>query len=337
MTDRDDEGEFDWALLARYFSGEATDEERRELEAWIAADPARHSEVVELRRLWQEAGRLPTAARMDALWGNLSRQMRGEAAPTPLPAGHPARRAVPTAIAASLLLALGVGAVWHERQASRPAPAEASRLYQTGRGQTAHLRLADGSQVTLAPESRLLVHPMGATRGMDLVGEAVFRVEHDAAHPFLVYSGESVTEDLGTEFGVRSYPSDAEVRVVVVEGRVALRPTSAPAHSGTILLAGQLGRVDSVGRVAVEDGADHRGYLGWARARLVFHQTTLRDVAVELGRRYDVRVQITDPNVALQRITLDVPAGPISEVLEAITVPLSLQYERSGDLIRLHR
>jgi transmembrane sensor len=249
-----------------------------------------------------------------------------------------ARRRMPVAIAASLVLALGASALWWARDAAGPRSGEAPRTFQTGRGQTAHVRLVDGSEVQLGPESRLQVYPTGAEiRAVELVGEAVFKVEHDEARPFLVHSGGAVTEDLGTEFGVRAYPGDHEVRVVVVEGRVSVRPRSAPAHSGTILLPGQLGRVDSGGRVAVENGADKNVYLAWARARLVFQQTPLRDVAVELGRRYDVRIQIADSSVASQRITLDIPAGSISEVLDAVAVPLSLRYERSGGLIRLHR
>ena len=114
------------------------------------------------------------------------------------------------------------------------------------------------------------------------------------------------------------------------------RDEDAPAHSGTILETGQGGQVDLAGQVVVIPSADPRRRLGWSRGRVVFQQTPLRDVATELERWYDVDLEIPDSSVAEQRITLDIPAGPLADVLDAVAVPLNLRVERNGDLIRLH-
>jgi transmembrane sensor len=349
MADELDDG-IDWTLLARYLSGEAAPAERREVEEWIDQDPARQEELTALRRLWEQARTLPAPGRIDAMWEALAREMKESDEVAPRRArnllrerevrGIGLRHAV-AAVAASLLLGVAGMGAWHRLATSGPGAADevAARSYETARGHTARLRLADGTRVLLGPDSKLTVASLeaGLTRSLELVGEAVFEVEHDAKRPFIVRAGHAVTEDLGTEFGVKAFPGDSNVHVVVVEGRVALRADGAPAHSGTILEPGQLGRLDSVGRVEVQSGTDPGAYIGWADGRVVFEQTPLREVIVELERWYDVDLQIADSAIAAKRITLDVPAGALYDVLDAVAVPLNLRYEKTRDSIRLYR
>jgi ferric-dicitrate binding protein FerR (iron transport regulator) len=233
---------------------------------------------------------------------------------------------------------VGAGLWWAAAAPEPAAPlAGAPREYRTERGQTANVQLTDGTRVDLAPASRLVVTSMGSSgpRELELVGEAVFHVVHDEERPFLVRSAHAVTEDLGTVFAVRAYPEQAAVAVLVVEGRVTLRGRDAPAHSGTVLEPGQAGLLDLDGRVAVAPTADPDRYLGWSRGRVVFERTPLRTVVVELERWYDVDIEIPDSSVAEERITLDIPAGPLSDVIDAVVVPLNLRAERKGDVIRL--
>lgn len=345
MTHRQEDEQIDWVLLARYFAGELSAEERREVDEWVVADPARAEEVASLRRLWERAGLLPTPSRVDALWGNVAGRMHAQ----PQPAIDARRVARPSrwrvtrthgVLAAALAVAVLGGGVWRAVALDR-APAAAAdpvRRYETGRGQTANVQLTDGTRVTLAPASLLEVRSFerDGPRELELVGEAVFHVTHDETRPFLVHSGNAIAEDLGTIFAVRSYPGDERVNVLVVEGRVALRDADAPAHSGTILESGQGGQVDLAGQVVIVPAADPERRLAWSRGRVVFNQLPLREVAIELERRYDVDLEIPDSSVADRRITIDIPAGRLSDVLDAVAVPLNLRVERNGDLIRLH-
>lgn len=346
MTYRQEDEQTDWALLARYFAGELSDGERRQVEEWVVADPARAEEVASLRRLWEQVRLLPPPSRVDALWGNVAGLMRAPPARArQLRVAARASRWRPNrthgAIAAAMAVVLLAGGVWHAATVGSTPATTASdpvRRYETGRGQTANVQLTDGTRVTLAPASVLEVRSFerDGPRELELVGEAVFHVTHDPTRPFLVHSGNAIAEDLGTVFGVRSYPGDERVEVVVVEGRVALRDQNAPAHSGTILETGQGGRVDLAGQVVVLPAADPQRHLAWSHGRVVFKQLPLREVAAELERRYDVDLEIPDPGVAARRITLDIPAGPLSDVLDAVAVPLNLRVERNGELIRLH-
>jgi hypothetical protein len=68
-----------------------------------------------------------------------------------------------------------------------------------------------------------LRYPAGFTDGPRQVWEAYFDVVYEQDRPFIVRAGDLVAKDLGTQFTVRAYPEDAGARVVVREGRVAIR------------------------------------------------------------------------------------------------------------------
>jgi ferric-dicitrate binding protein FerR (iron transport regulator) len=171
-----------------------------------------------------------------------------------------------------------------------------------------------------------------------LEGEAVFDVVHDERRPFLVYSGNAVTEDLGTRFAIRAYPGDHAVRVVVDEGKVALRPVGPRAVDDTtsaILGARDLGELDAEGEARVRRGVNPETYLAWTQGRLVFRQATLAEIADQLQRWYDVDLTIPDRATAARRVTLDLRVGSLDDVLQAVTVPLGVRYERVGRQVTL--
>jgi transmembrane sensor len=354
---RDDE--IDWTLLARYLAGEASDEERDAVARWMAADPAREEELAAVRRWWDDAAALPAASRVDTMWGALRRRMAA-ADQSPLPRDRPtpvARRPAPVltlaprtqvrrvgwraaigAVAASVTL-LGGTLFWRARTDSRHSPIAQAlpREFSTARGQRATIRLVDGTRVELGFASTLRVRPFGGgRRELYLEGEAVFDVVHDASRPFIVRAANALTEDLGTTFAVRAYAGEKTVRVVVVSGRVAVRPADAGTRGlteGTVLGPGQLGDLDPAGRLEVQSDVDTSAYVAWLAGRVAFHNARLDDVAAELERRFDVTIRIPDSRLGARRVTVDMPAGNLPDVLDAVTVPLSLHHRRDGGVI----
>jgi transmembrane sensor len=352
---RDDE--IDWTLLARYLAGEASPPDQAAVERWMAAAPERADEMADLRRWWDDAASLPSASRVDAMWGGLRQRMhaadpqRAGMRKGPSPSRRPAPvlllsprapqrpipwRLVAGAAAASIML-IGGTLVWRARFApSHAAVAELpSREFSTARGQRATIRLVDGTRVELGFASTLHVRPFETgRRELYLEGEAVFDVVHDATRPFIVHAANAVTEDLGTTFGVRAYPGENAVQVVVVSGRVAMRPKdSTPRDAGAVLGPGQLGHLDASGRLEVTSGVDTSAYVAWLAGRVAFHNTRLEDVVVELERRFDLTIRVPDLRLRARRVTVDMPAGNLADVLDAVTVPLNLHHRREGGVI----
>lgn len=86
------------------------------------------------------------------------------------------------------------------------------------------VRLDDGSQVTLAPESKIRYarRLAGSKREVYLTGEAFFDIHKDPSRPFFVYANELVTKVLGTSFTIKAYKTSKEVTVEVKTGRVSV-------------------------------------------------------------------------------------------------------------------
>src|SRR5215207_207893 len=358
--------DIDWTLLARYFAGECSATETAVVERWVAAEPSRGEELAALRQWWDDARALPSPVRVDAMWTSLSARMHGAvgedsikrdaivAAPhrrhgpvlAIVPRARPAARWSRVgfgAIAAGLVIA--VGTTLYRRYDLAPAPIaaeQAEREFSTGGGQRATIALIDGSRVELGYASKLRVRQFeNGRRELFLEGEAVFDVVHDATRPFVVHAANATTEDLGTIFSVRAYPGDSAVRVVVVSGKVALRPrTEAPGgpRPGTVLLPGQLGQLDPGGRVRVDSGVDTSAYLGWLSGRVAFDNVPLAEIAADLERRFGVSIRIADSTLAARRVTvLDMPVRSVTDVFDAAVVPLGLHVRRSGDVFSIER
>ncbi len=340
----------DWTLVGRYLGGQLSPAERLAFERWIEAQPGRREEMVLIRRLWNDAGAIPSPAAVDGMWRSLSRRMRTPeshsrsssratgALPraarrrvTVLPLASKANRwRQPAIVAAAAVLVVAL-ALAERRGGQRQITARVPDVkeFRTAPGQRGTIQLTDGSRVELGVASFLTIAPFtDSSRSLTLEGEAVFEVVHDARRPFRVRSAGTITEDLGTRFGVRAYREDPAVRVFVTSGVVTVRSVTTQA-SPRVLRAGQLALLDPRGMVTVETSIDTARYLAWTSGRVVLRSEPLRDAVVELGRWHGVKITIPDERVARMKITADMRLGSLEETLNAVTIPLRLRYKLS--------
>jgi transmembrane sensor len=247
------------------------------------------------------------------------------------------------------------------------------RTYAAARGQRAIIRLLDGSEVTLNVDSRLRIPATFGTVGRDvyLEGEAYFSVLHDTMQPFVVHTVRGTIRDLGTRFAVRAYSDERAEHVVVAEGAVSLvalpglagggaggrggreggggtavdsrgtaRPGPGAAPRGpspaVSLHAGEAATLSAERGVVVASRANVEAALAWTRGRLVFEGVTLDEAARQLGRWYDLDVEIADPALARRLVTGSYGDEPIAHVLTVITAAVGARYERRGRSVRIY-
>lgn len=352
--------DIDWSLLARYFSGVCSPAEVRTVEHWIEARPERRREIELLRSAWDEAAAIPLEPRAQNAFPRVAarvglgvtlaaeRTIARRPAPRFAPVmQHPPRRrsvVVATRIAAAILVVASAWTGWERLDRSRAAngasPARAARVLATRPAQRASIELADGTRVTLGPASRLRIPERfgDRTRTVTLDGDAYFVVEHDAQRPFRVRTANTITEDLGTAFVIHAHARDSVVEVIVVEGRVALRPGTSDSFGGArgvALTRGQLGRVEPSGLVSVTDGVDVVAALAWTHGQITFDKTPLRDVRRALERWYDVRIEL--PDTALENVPVSASFDHQSadQALGTLARLLDLRYSRHGAVVRL--
>jgi ferric-dicitrate binding protein FerR (iron transport regulator) len=313
-----------YLLLDRYLAGEASP-----AEAQVVRE---HPELLEdlqlIKRVISE--RIPESD-VDAAWAKAARALEGK----------PRRsRRIPLAVLAAAAVAI---ALIGGRAVLRRAPQ--LREVATAAAQRAVVRLRDGTQVTLAPKSRLRYAPDygKAHRDVYLEGEAYFQVARDERLPFRVHTAASITEDLGTAFVITAYADQITTEVVVSEGRVALRralaDTLAAVPAALLLGARDLGRLGASGPATLQRGVDVDRQLAWTRGVLAFDGTPLGDAVRTLGRWYDVEIRIgdTDSALAARRLTATFTNEPIDLVLQRIALTLGLRVERAEGSVFLLR
>ena len=337
--------EIDSQLLERWLAGECDPAEQAEVASWLDADPRNQAFLDGLRAAVGQDAAVPGDWDVDQAWARMA-ERTGATPPRLAPPLRligemaPPRRWLPAwaAVAAALAMVAG-GTYLLERAALGPVATEgtqAPREFATARAQRLALRLDDGTQVTLGPDSRLRVASRyGAEeRLVHLEGEAYFDVVHDEKRPFAVRAGDALARDLGTRFTVRNRHEPSGVRVVVAEGKVALAPAAA-ADSGTLLSAGDIGWLDPSGASRVSRGADVDRYLAWTRGRLVFQQTPFAEVAAEIGRWYDLEV-VLDPALHARRVTIAFQDEALDQMLDALAFVAHAQYDRAGERVTFH-
>jgi transmembrane sensor len=345
--------DLDWELFDRYLAGVATPAERERFERWMADDPDHPALILALGGALGALDADVTAEEREALWEGLvertgitwpdpgsdmlgRRPARFALAESPRPRWH-----LGAGLAAAAVLTAGAvlaGRELFDGGGSEPAAAE--RVVTVPRGERAQFRLSDGTQVLLGGGSTLR-HPgafAGRSREVTLEGEAYFTVEHDKRRPFRVRAGNLIATDLGTEFLVRAYPENAEARVVVRSGTVAVRSAQAPDSTppGRVVRPGQAGRIDAQGVPRVEE-ADTAAYFAWTTGTLVFDGTPLREALPQLSRWYDLDFRLADSSLGAIPLSgrLDQTLTPARLGLLAGSV--GLEQVRQGRVVTFYR
>lgn len=134
------------------------------------------------------------------------------------------------AVAASVLLILGIGWLYFSKEVSQPLLADKNvslkiaDTLNTG-DSVMILKLPDNTLVELEPGSELK-YPLSFEdnkREVVLKGKAMFNVARDTTKPFTVFSSEIATTVLGTRFLVTAPGKSDSIKVRLFEGKVVIR------------------------------------------------------------------------------------------------------------------
>ncbi len=315
-----------YLLLDRYLAGQASTADAEAVRKWLAED-ADHALLLEDLRLIRGVAREPVPpSSVDVAWEKAALEIR--------PKPRISRRLLVAVLAAAAVVVALVGGTAVLRRTPRWSE------YVTAAGHRTVMHLRDGTQVTLAPKSRLrFAADYGrAHRDVYLDGEAYFQVTPDSQRHFRVHTTGSVTEDLGTAFVVRAYTDQLATEVVVTEGRVSLSRGDATVDA-VVLGLRDLGRLDATGAgpATVRRGVDVDLYLAWTKGVLTFDGAPLRDVVAVLERWYAVDIQLADSTFAPRRLTATFRDEPIDLVLQRIALTLGMRVDRADEGVFVFR
>lgn len=191
--------------------------------------------------------------------------------------------------------------------------------------------LSDGTHVHLNSGSSLrypVAFIKGASRKVFLTGEAYFDVAEDEKRPFLVNANEIDIQVLGTKFNVSNYPEDANINTVLVEGSVELLRSSKgiTGLESVILKPGHKAEWHKNSNEVSLSNVDTSLYTAWIKGKLVFRNTSFRQIREALQRHYNVVIH--NKNVQLEEqiydATFDIET--IDQVLESFNRSWAIDY-----------
>ena len=291
------------------------------------ADPGLRAAV----RRWQEENlaHRRAYAEIEEIWRQLDGLMPVETGERLAARPAAASRVVPwlrhMARVAAVVAGLAVGIAGY-LQVTGEAPWLWERV-ATARGEQRTLMLEDGSTVYLNTATRLAVR---MTKGRRIVrlrqGEALFEVTHDPDRPFLVESPMGTVRVVGTRFDVALNRERRRMKVLVVEGRVAVTPAGVEgrARKSLALTPGEMAEITDRD-VAERRVADVRALVSWRDGYLVFDGSPLREVVDSVNRYLPHPLKIADAEIADLSVTAVIRLEDREAIVRALTTALPVR------------
>ncbi len=297
--DRIDCEALDWLVRSQGAPDAAT---LQALRAWRDADPQHAAALVRWQQEWSALDALPAAAVQHLRAGLMQDKARARALARPRARSWGWGQG--TATAASVCLVVAATAMGYHHWQQQPVYEQA---LATGLGQQSEVHLPDGSTLRLDTNTRLDVTFRRQRREVVLPeGQAVFKVQGDAARPFDVLAGPLRITVVGTRFSVRytpGVPGDAGVRVAVEEGRVRVARADDAEPQVIELTAGQQVSSGADGRLAAIAAVPAAGIAPWRDGRVSFDDTPLSQALAEFARYGSTQLVVRDPGVGALRLT----------------------------------
>jgi transmembrane sensor len=307
--------------------GEWTREDQVALEGRLSADPTFAEAYQRAGELWSaldvHAGS-PELLRRREEAISYARQVNGRRWLKPIGRSSRPWRLAAAAFAVALLLAT----LW-QLSPYGYLPGQ----YRTNLGERRVVQLEDHSQITLDAVTRLRVRYSPDARLIELEdGQAQFSVAQDPTRPFKVRAGDRTIVALGTVFTVEFV--DHQVRVAMLEGRVAVVPNKA--SQPIELSAGQELRVASDGRSKKISKADLEAATAWQDGKVIFRAEPLGEAVHRLNRYSRVQIEVVDPSLAAEPISGVFEAGNAARFVDALQRSMPIVADSSeDDTIRL--
>ena len=319
------------ALILKQLSGEIQEDEQARLENWIQSDVMHKQRYTELAKTWELTSSLPELSAsdvdLDKNWNAIQKGMQsGDSSNV----DKPVRRIRYMRYAAAAVLAILV-ITW---------------FYMSGelgnnRIQVVTAEVAGSQMVVLPDSSQVWLHD-GASisyargfepRQLTLTGEAFFDVTRNPDNPFSVKTSNTLVEVLGTRFHLSTNDS-GQVNLYVEEGRVAFAIEHSN-QSPLILERDEAATADLSSSSVVYDQTYDRNEIAWLTGELNFDHLDINSVIYLLEKVYHIDLEVEDEAVLACTFKGDFSNVEMTEVLDAITFSLGLDYEMIDDRILL--
>jgi transmembrane sensor len=309
----------DWVI--RLDSGPLSPDEQRQLDQWLAVDARHHGAFIRARSAWLDTDRLVAMVPRSGL----SRAEEHGPGRRRSSFNFQVRHSY-IAAAAALILTLATLFLL--------STFNSGTAYTSEIGEVRNIALPDGTQLTLNTNTRATVDYKDHLRNIELDrGEALFKVAHDAARPFIVHANDVQIKAVGTAFTVRI--DDTRTDVLVTEGTVEVTRKGTPPqrisanHQATLASSASRTEIESVATETITRE------LAWLESKAAFAGEPLSAAVAEINRYSRRPIYIDDPELAARPVVGIFNANDSEGFANAAAATFRAHVERRDDGIHL--
>lgn len=124
----------------------------------------------------------------------------------------------------------------------------------------------------------------------------------------------------------------AAVVLVFLGGYFAATQTLAPEKEVT-LRPDERFSLDRLSKRACVEKVDARNYSQWFSPRLIFDNTPLKDIIINLERRYNIEISLSSNISPEKRLSLVVCHEPLEDLMEVMSSLMSIRYRIDGNRV----
>ena len=356
-----------WVLLSKKLSSEASLTELKDLENLILEHPEWQYAIQNLEDLWKHQPPKDDMQAEDAYMLHLHRmnEMNSsfENAPLEMPAitGKNGIRKWYWA-AAALVFAIGlfaIGTLFNRKDKKALAAISEINEVSTRQGSKSKIQLPDGSVVWLNAGSKLTYNKEFGQqiREVTLSGEGYFDVMKNKEKPFIIHTSNINIKVLGTAFNVKAYPEDKQTETSLIRGsievtiknrpddKIILSPNEKLIVENELFSKKEAKKSDSkyAPPAFSLDKLKYRPLdsavveTQWVDNKLVFQDESFGELAIRMERWYDVKIEITDPQLEQKRMTGNFEKETIDQAIDALKQMIPFKHEQTGNKIIIHR
>ena len=267
--------------LFRFFSGEASLDERMQIKEWVERSEENLREFNAQRKLFDMINFIQEEENAKHIKATPAKRIQ-------------IRNLIK--IAAAVILTFLVTQIYHQYTAHDEMIPALCSVYAPA-GQRTQVTLPDGTTVWLNACSTLRYPSSFAPSGLRRVtlnGEAYFEVTHQAKNPFIVETDKCDIEVLGTHFNVEAYPHTTKFETCLMEGSVKV--TSKGKQPDSVILKPHEKVSLEKGRLKVSTVTDYNAYL-WKEGIISIRNQPFSDIMQTFEKYFATRILVKNQNV----------------------------------------
>ncbi len=309
----------DWELIAKYIKGEASQQEREQVELWLKADSANAVLMDEIKATWQNSGKLNQNIKIDKAkaWASIQEKIKEEDKIIPITHKAPAYNS--WILRAAAILIVGLFATWFFLKTGKPEMV----LVQTTIGSKT-IKLPDNSTIILNENSSLSYPKEFAAneRNVSLEGEAFFEITKNPAKPFIIKNKYFDVRVVGTSFNIAAYEKDTTAIVTVVTGTVSFIDKN---EYSELLTVGETGVLNKRRQRIEKSTNTDLNFMAWKTKKLEFTNTSFNEVCSSLKKYFSIDITVKDKAILNCTFTGFFEDPKLDDVLKVLEKTLNIK------------